>query len=137
MQILCIIIMPSGARRCIIIVSNHVIFRARAPRMLTRHACFVRITMRTFSSLCIFSFRKICVTTPWQPVRMHVLRPYSMLMKHVYVLFLGFIESTWPTQSFLVCPVFVGFSRHELSKEFGERLFTPLLRHTEKTLHFL
>ena len=100
--------------------------------------CFVRIIMRTFSSSReIFSFRKICVTTPWQPVRTHVLRPYSMLMKHVYVLFLGFIESTWPTQRFLVCPVFVGFSRRELSKEFGERLFTPLLRHTEKTLHFL
>ena len=102
------------------------------------HACFVRITMRTFSSLReIFSFHKICITMPWQPVRTHVLQPYSMLMKHVYVLFLGFIESTWPTQSFLVCPVFVGFSRRELSKEFGEHLFTPFLRHTEKTLHFL
>ena len=37
MQILCIIIMPLGARRCIklLIVSNHVIFRARAPRMVS------------------------------------------------------------------------------------------------------
>ena len=36
MQILCIIIMPSGARRCIKIISIHVIFRARAPRMVIR-----------------------------------------------------------------------------------------------------
>ena len=38
MLILCIIFMPSGARRCIklLIVSNHVIFMARAPRMVSR-----------------------------------------------------------------------------------------------------
>ena len=49
MQILCIIIMPSGSRRCLLIVSTHVIYRARAPRMVSRPAeggCFCLATVR-------------------------------------------------------------------------------------------
>ena len=47
-QISCIIVMPSGARRCIIIVSTHVILWARAPGMLSRPAegsCFCLATV--------------------------------------------------------------------------------------------
>ena len=52
MQILCIIIMPSGARRCIKII-NSVIFRARAPRMV--HGTYRLGRLRQLSTVSVFS----------------------------------------------------------------------------------